>query len=67
MKKEMEVQVNTLTPELFLELYTSVGWEPPCIAQVKRALGNTLATFTAYDNGQAVWDGPEMFKMVSSE
>lgn len=54
MKKEMEVQVNTLTPELFLELYTSVGWEPPCIAQVIRALGNTLATFTAYDNGQAV-------------
>lgn len=50
----MEVQVNTLTPELFLELYTSVGWEPPCIAQVKRALENTIATFTAYDNGQAV-------------
>lgn len=39
-----------LTPELFLELYTSVGWEPPCIAQVKRTLGNTLATITAYDN-----------------
>ena len=50
----MEVQVNTLTPELFLELYTSVGWEPPCIAQVKKALDNTVATFTAYDNGQAV-------------
>ncbi len=50
----MEVQVNTLTPELFLELYTSVGWEPPCIAQVKKALENTIATFTAYDNG-IVW------------
>lgn len=50
----MEVQVNTLTPELFLELYTSVGWEPPYIAQVKKALENTIATFTAYDNGQAV-------------
>ena len=50
----MEVQVNTLTPELFLELYTSVGWEPPCVAQVKKALENTIATFTAYDNGQAV-------------
>lgn len=50
----MEVQVNTLTPELFLELYTSVGWEPPCIAQVKKALENTIATFTVYDNGQAV-------------
>ena len=50
----MEVQINTLTPELFLELYTSVGWEPPCIAQVKKALENTIATFTAYDNGRAV-------------
>lgn len=50
----MEVQVNTLTPELFLELYTSVGWEPPCIAQIQKALENTVATFTAYDNGQAV-------------
>lgn len=50
----MEIQVNILTPELFLELYTSVGWEPPCIAQVKRALENTIATFTAYDNGKAV-------------
>lgn len=47
----MEVQVDTLTQELFLELYTSVGWEPPCIAQVKKALENTIATFTAYDNG----------------
>lgn len=50
----MEVQVNTLTSELFLELYTSVGWEPPCTAQVKTALENTIATFTAYDNGRAV-------------
>lgn len=50
----MEIQVNTLTPELFLQLYTSVGWEPPCIAQVKKALENTIATFTAYNNGQAV-------------
>lgn len=41
----MEVQVNTLTPELFLELYTSVGWEPPCIAQIQKALENTVATF----------------------
>lgn len=50
----MEVQVNTLTPKLFLELYTSVGWEPPCEAQVKKALENTSATFTAYEKGQAV-------------
>jgi DNA-binding Lrp family transcriptional regulator len=39
---------------LFLELYISVGWEPPCIAQVKKALENTIATFTAYNNGSAV-------------
>lgn len=50
----MEVQVNTLTPKLFLELYTSVGWETPCTAQVKKDLENTIETFTAYDNGQVV-------------
>ncbi|MBO5096737.1 MAG: GNAT family N-acetyltransferase [Agathobacter sp.] len=50
----MKIEINTLTPELFLELYSSVGWEPPCIEQVREALINTIATFTAYDSGQAV-------------
>ena len=45
----MEIQINTLTPELFLDLYKSVGWEPPYIEQVRIALKNTLATFTCYD------------------
>ena len=45
----MEIQINTLTPELFLDLYKSGGWEPPCIEQVTIALKNTLATFTCYD------------------
>ena len=50
----MEIRVNTLTPELFLALYRSVGWEPPCIEQVKTALQNTLATFTCYDGDRPV-------------
>ena len=50
----MEVRRNTLTPELFLTLYTSVGWEPPCIGQVRAALKNTLATFTCYDKDTPV-------------
>ncbi|MBE6617975.1 MAG: GNAT family N-acetyltransferase [Ruminococcaceae bacterium] len=45
----MEIRINTLTPELFIHLYKSVGWEPPCIEQVRTALNNTLATFTCYD------------------
>lgn len=43
----MEIRINTLTPELFLTIYQSVGWEPPCIEQVRTALENTIATFTA--------------------
>ena len=31
----MVVKQNVLTPELFLKLYTSVGWEPPGIDQVR--------------------------------
>lgn len=50
----MEVKVNSLTPELFLDLYTSVGWEAPAVQQVKEALKNTLVTFTAYENHNAV-------------
>lgn len=49
----MEVRLNTLTPELFLDLYT-VGWEAPVIQQVQKALKNTMATFTAYENNNAV-------------
>lgn len=50
----MEIRINKITPELFLELYKSVGWEPPCIEQVKTALENTLAIFTAYDDDTPV-------------
>ena len=50
----MEIRVNTLTPELFLALYRSVGWEPPCIEQAQTALQNTLATFTCYDGDRPV-------------
>lgn len=50
----MEVRINQLTPELFLDLYTSVGWEAPAVQQVKEALKNSLATFTAYENHDAV-------------
>ena len=50
----MTVITNSLSAELFLQLYTSVGWEPPVIEQVQTALENTIATFTAYDNDKAV-------------
>ena len=45
----MEIRINTLTAELFLDLYQSVGWEPPCIEQVRIALKNSFATFTCYE------------------
>ncbi len=50
----MEIKTNALTAELFSELYASVGWEPPGIGQVRKALENTIATFTAYDNDKAI-------------
>lgn len=50
----MKIEINTLTPDLFLELYTSVGWEPPCREQVERALQNTTATFVAYEGEKAI-------------
>lgn len=50
----MTVKTNELSAELFLRPYTSVDWEPPGIEQVRKALENMIATFTAYDNDKAV-------------
>lgn len=50
----MNITYNTLTPDLFLELYRSVGWEPPGTEQVKTALRHTLVSFTAYDGSYPV-------------
>lgn len=50
----MKIQTNTLTTDLFLELYTSVGWEPPCREQVECALQNTTASFVAYEGEKAI-------------
>lgn len=50
----MRVEINKLDADLFLELYTSVGWEPPCKEQVVKALENTIASFVAYDGNVPV-------------
>ena len=50
----MVIKKNVLTPELFLKLYTSVGWEPPGIDQILSALEHTIATFVAFDGDSPV-------------
>ena len=50
----MKIEINKLSADLFLELYTSVGWEAPCREQVALALKNSLATFVAYDGEKAL-------------
>ena len=50
----LDIKTNVLTVETFLTLYASVGWEPPCEAQVRTSLQNSLATFAAYEDGKAV-------------
>ena len=50
----MKIKINKLSADLFLELYTSVGWEAPCREQVALALKNSLATFVAYDGEKAL-------------
>ena len=50
----MEVKSNILTEETFVMLFTSVGWEPPCREQISAALKNSLADFTALEDGEPV-------------
>ena len=50
----MTIQKNMLTPELFQELYQSVGWEAPGLDQITMALEHSFATFCAYEGEKAV-------------
>ena len=52
--KGMEGRLNPLDAERLASLYPSVGWEPPCRAQVERAQENTLAALVALDGVTAV-------------
>ena len=52
--RDIRIEINTLTADLFLQLFASVGWERPGLEQVRRALQNSAATFTAYDGSTAV-------------
>ena len=47
----MELKINELTADVFLDLYISVGWEPPFREQVETALRGSVAAFTVKENG----------------
>ena len=50
----MTVQINELSPDLFLCLYRSVGWDAPGLDQIEKALDGSLATFCACDGDMPV-------------
>ncbi|ATU20417.1 GNAT family N-acetyltransferase [Bifidobacterium choerinum] len=61
----LTIQQDTLTPELFLTLYRSIGWDAPGVEQVRVALANSTATFTAYADPEAETEvAPEPVGMV---
>ena len=45
----MTVQINELSPDLYLCLYRSVSWDAPGLDQIEKALEGSLATFCACD------------------
>ena len=50
----MTIQINTLSPDLFLQLYRSVGWDAPGMDQIEKALEGSLTTFCACDGDMPV-------------
>lgn len=50
----MTVQINELSPDLYLCLYRSVGWDAPGLDQIEKALEGSLATFCACDGDMPV-------------
>lgn len=50
----MTIQINELSPDLYLYLYRSVGWDAPGLDQIEKALEGSLATFCACDGNMPV-------------
>ena len=50
----MTVQISELSPDLYLCLYRSVGWDAPGLDQIEKALEGSLATFCACDGDMPV-------------
>ena len=50
----MTVQINELSPDLYLCLYRSVGSDAPGLDQIEKALEGSLATFCACDGDMPV-------------
>ena len=50
----MTIQINELSPDLYLYLYRSVGWDAPGLDQIEKALEGSLATFCACDGDMPV-------------
>ena len=50
----MTVQINELSPDFYLCLYRSVGWDAPGLDQIEKALEGSLATFCACDGDMPV-------------
>ena len=49
---DITIHENELTAEEFTALFTSVGWTPPCVGQVRAALAGSLAVFSAECRGK---------------
>lgn len=50
----MTVQINELSPDSYLCLFRSVGWDAPGLDQIEKALEGSLATFCACDGDMPV-------------
>lgn len=50
----MTVRINALRPDLFLNLYRSVGWDAPGLDQIEKALEGSVATFCACEGDTPV-------------
>ncbi len=48
------IKRNTLSAEEFYHIFQAVGWTPPSIDQVAKALENTICSFAVYDDGKVI-------------
>lgn len=59
----MTTQINVLTPEMFLQLYASVGWAVS-LELISSKGRETFYEKFGFEQRPCVWDGAGMFKMI---
>lgn len=62
--RDVRIEINTLTADLFLQLFASVGWERPSLELISTREAAAFYEKNGFEPCPCAWDGPGMMKML---